>query len=199
MLAWMLPWLLLMRNTVDFRENGAAECYLNCLNHTITEYADSIECNNALRLVNKMGCMDEDGIWYLGLYFETERPYTVDTARPLMLALIDSFLLTINTTKRLQPYLRVCPFISENIEIRLNMVDLCKYPYPIPGNIKYATFKDGMLSYSFDNPRCPGTLEWAKRESLCLARHLAIGYWATTCCKPIDTPPEFFPPPVTCR
>jgi len=169
-----LPWMLLVHNTVDFRENGAQEEYLHILNYTVTEYIGMLEDNNRIKLVNKTGWMG-DKICKLSLLFQSYEKQDVDTSRQMILTLIDSFVKAINEgcRGRLKPFLENCTFTSCDVEIRVNYIDDCKYPYPFPGTVKYVAYADGYITYSTENPRCLGLLEPLRRETLCFARQLA--------------------------
>lgn len=169
-----LPWMLMVHNTVDFRENGAQETYMNALNYTVTQYVDMLEENNHIKLVNKTGRMGEK-ISHLKLLFESYDRHDTAASRQMILGLIYSFLDALNKGchGRLRPFLCPYPFTPCNIEIGVNYIDTCKYPYPTPGTIKYVSFADGMITYSTEDPRCLGRLELFRQESLCLARQLA--------------------------
>lgn len=173
LLSALLPWMLLVRNTVDFRDNGPYDGYVNALNYTVTQYVDTIEENNHIRFINKTGSLDENGISYLGLQFESPEHVMIDDARRLMLALIDSFLDAINSCPRLRPYLHPYPFTPANIEIRVSFTDNRKYPYPSPGEIKYVSFIDGSIIYNTGNPRFIGQLDKFREETLLFARTAA--------------------------
>jgi hypothetical protein len=172
MLLWMMPCMLLAHNLVDFGENGAALPYVHALNAAVTEYVDRLETyNSPIRLINKTGHMDESGIENIGLQFEySALPLDMDDARHLMLGLIDSFLQAINRFARLQPYLKHRPMTPEDIEIRIHFVGQGPYSYPAPYEIKYLSFKGGILNYYLGNPRCLGRLERLHDETLPFAR-----------------------------
>lgn len=174
-LTLITPWMLLIHNTVDFRENGAQEEYYQKLNFVVTGYIEMLENCNNLRLINKTGCMDCT-IHYLGLQFESYDTRNINSARKLMLGLIDSFLKTINDSTCLRPYLHCYPFTTENVEIRVHFVDDCKYSYPAPDEIKYMTFIDGTITYNTGNPRCLGELEKLREEPLDFARRAVTQY-----------------------
>ena len=175
-LTLITPWMLLVHNTVDFRETGAQEEYYQKLNHVVTGYIEMLEnCNNNLRLVNKTGCMDCK-IHSLGLQFEARDSRNIDSARKLMLSLVDSFLKTINGSECLRPYLCRHPFTANNIEIRVNFVNDSKYYYPAPNEIKYMSFIDGTITYNTGNPRFLGELEKLREEPLDFARKAVTHY-----------------------
>ena len=162
----------MVHNTVDFRGTGANDSYLNILNYTVTEYIDMLEENNQIKLVNKTGCMDESGIYKIGLLFESYDQHNMESSRQMILGLIDSFLDALNNgcEGRLKPFLKGYPFTECNVDIKINFISNCKYPYPLPGIIKHVNFSEGMITYNTENPRCLGRLEILRREPICLAR-----------------------------
>src|SRR5690349_4141541 len=132
MLSLFLPFLLTMHNAVDFSHSGASEEYVHILNCVVNDYVEMLEENNNIHLVNKVGSMNAH-IHFLGLHFESYDSMDQETARKMMLQLVDSFLDKINSNKRLKNFLCPSPFTANHIEIRVNFVSDCLYPYPEPG------------------------------------------------------------------
>ncbi len=170
-LSILLPYLLI-HNTVDFAQNGANETYKNRLNCVITEYVETLEEDNHLRLVNKTGSFD-DTINEIGLQFESEGFYDLPSARTLVLGLLETFLITINSNSYLRPYFPSCSLTSKNVEIRVNFLDICKCDYPDPNEINYVILKDEWITYYAVNPRNLFVLEKIREEPLRLATLLA--------------------------
>lgn len=169
MLSLFLPFLLMVHNAVDFSHNGACEEYVHILNCIVNDYVEMLEENNNIHLVNKVGSMNGQ-IHFLGLHFESYDLMDQDTARKMMLQLVDSFLNKINSNKRLKNFLCPAPFTADQLEIRVNFVSDCLYPYPEPGMIKYMTFIDGKTTFYAENPRWLGNLEKLREETLEFSR-----------------------------
>jgi hypothetical protein len=187
-LTLLLPGLLLVHNPVDFSVVGARSEYVNLLNCIVTDYVEILEDHNNLRLVNKTGYMDEK-IGSIGLQFESYDHYTMSTARTLMIGLIESFLDALNQSCRLSRYLYKAPFTPDDIEIRVNFIDTCKYPYPAFDEIKYMSFSEGVISYSVGSTTCLGELVHLRDESYDFARQNAANpaQFVPPRCRPVVT------------
>lgn len=166
---WMTPFLLFIFNPVDFRDNGATDCYVHLLNCTVNRYIEALEEGNQIHLINKTGQMD-DHIHFLGLSFVSEKSVDLATGRRMLLQLIDSFLDAINGDSKLTPFLCPNPFTEDNIEIRVTFTNDCQNPYPQPGTIQYMVFSNGSLTFYEENPRMLGSYEKLRDESIEFSR-----------------------------
>lgn len=169
LLTLFVPCLLFIFNAVDFRANGASEDYVNILNCVVNDYVEMLEESNDIHLANKVGIMDEK-IQFLGLHFESYEQINQNTARKMMLQLIDSFLDALNRNSRLARYLCPSPFTADNIEIRIAFKSNCLYPYPEVGQIKYMVYKEGVVTFYAENARLLGNLEKIREEPLDFSR-----------------------------
>lgn len=161
----------MFRNPIDFHNCGARDCYVNCLNYLVTNYIEMLEEKNDIKLINKTGVMG-DKISAIELQFEYYEMLDVQGSRQMMLQLIDSFVQSINSYDRLRPYLE-CPFTQDNVSIRVNFISKRKFSYPQPGEVKYMSYMDGVITYMAENPRCLGDLEKIRAEPISFARMLA--------------------------
>lgn len=168
----LMPWMLMVHNMVDFRENGAQDSYIEILNHIVTEWVEMLEDNNNLKLINKTGTFD-DKVRHIVFQFQAYDRRDMAGARDMVLGLIDSAIAALNTgcSGRLCPFLCPCPFTPCDVEIEIDFIDQCKYNYPTPGTIKYVTYSGNTISYYTEGRRCMGTLELLRDESLDFARH----------------------------
>jgi|694.fasta_scaffold42545_5 hypothetical protein len=166
----LTPLLLFVHNPIDFRNEGAGESYVNFLNCVFNEYIGMLENNNDIHLVNKTADLDDRFIHSFRLRFESYAQIDLDTARKMMLQLIDSFVIVMNSNSRLKPFLCPCPFTSDQLEIRLNFLNDCLYPYPQLGTVKYMIFKNGAITFYAENPRSLGKLEKMREEPLDFSR-----------------------------
>lgn len=167
-LAFLLIYPLMVHNVVDFSDYACGKPYVNKLNCLITEYVEMLETCNHLHLISHHGCMG-DKINSISLLFESPDIHTIDTARVYMLGLIDHLVTTLNQDSRIKPYL-TCPFTADNVELRIQFVQNCLYPYPQQGRIMYMAFADGKIIYDIGNPRIPGELVKLREERLEFAR-----------------------------
>jgi hypothetical protein len=178
-----LPYFLLVHNTVDFGPNGAREAYKNRFNCVMTEYIDTLEEENNLRLVSNTGEFG-DKINKISLQFESTYSYDLSETRNLVLGLLETLLTTINSNSYLHPYLPNCALTSENIEIRVHFIGICKYDYPNPNDIQYVVLKDEWIAYYVVNPRNLFELEKIREEPLRLAKVLAPSVLYSKDCSP---------------
>src|ERR1700722_8537483 len=143
--------MLLVHNGIDFSKMHAPKKYCTQLNYLISDYIEALEKCNNIRLINITGTFDTPDL-RIGLQFESSEYQTINSARLMMLDLIDSFLQTLNSNLNLLGRDSCHPFTEKNIELRIYFVDNCKYSYPAPDQIKYASFMDGLITYSIGNP-----------------------------------------------
>lgn len=187
----LLPTLLMVHNVVDFSQLGAPPSYANILNCAITDFVELLEAHNDLKLVNKTAVLDSK-IRKIGLQFEAEHYYTLEHARTMMVGLVDSLLDALNRTPRLIPFRPShcqTPFTADNVEIQVTFVDDCKFSYWGFEQIKFMTFRNGIISYYVAIPPrmapCGGPLARLRDEPLDFARK-------------VSPPPMQFVPP-KCR
>lgn len=166
-----LPLFLMVHNPIDFGSIGACPQYATLLSCVVTDYVETLEAHNNLKLVNKTGVFGQK-IEKIGLQFESYDHYYLSDARTMMVGLIDSVIDALNKSNRLRPHLPCGGFSPANIEIRVNFVDRCKYAYPGFDEIKNMSYIDGVISYSVGNPRSFGHLLRYREEGLQLARSI---------------------------
>src|SRR5262245_57316987 len=95
-LSLCLPLFLGVHNMINFHDFGAREEYATYLGHTVTEYVEMVEDSNPkVRLVNHSGHMDCK-IHQITINFEVTEEHTIDSARDMILGLLDSFLAALN-------------------------------------------------------------------------------------------------------
>ena len=175
-LTFCLPLILGMHthNTVDFRDFGAQERYVNYLDYTVTEFVEMVEKYNRIRLVSHSGQMDER-IHHLTLNFEAKGGQTIDGARDMILGLVNTFLDALNhgCCGRLPPFLCPNPFSGENVDMQIHFVGDCLYNYPLPQAIQFVSFSGGKIGYFTQDPGLCGGVHQIRSEPLDLALALA--------------------------
>jgi len=82
----------------------------------------------------------------LGLDFQVQGPLSKEEIRKILIALVQDFLVSVNSNEKIKPYLENYPFEIKNIEITLFFIDSQRMELLDP-NIGIAKVSSGSLSY----------------------------------------------------
>lgn len=112
-------------------------------------FIEKLEKEKNVKLTTQNAVIQGDKITSVRLEFESYEHADVDSAREMLLVILNSFVAAVNNDKKLQPFLAYTPFSVNNVDIRIRYRNRECDPknYPYIGNISAVGAYDGRLVY----------------------------------------------------
>ena len=90
----------------------------------------------------------------LALSFDYNQEISLEQGRELLIAAVNEFVSTVNSTERIHSYLYNYPFEPKNVEIRIFLHNPDRSNLPM-GKICVVSAIDGILAYKIEDPSTP--------------------------------------------
>ena len=90
----------------------------------------------------------------LALSFNYNQEISLEQGRELLIAAVNEFVSTVNSTERIHPYLYNYPFEPRNVEVRIFLHNADRSDLPM-GKICVISAINGILEYEIEDPSTP--------------------------------------------